>query len=384
MLRTKYDFMDSQNAKLVLTEVISNGSISRSQIARNLKINKVTISQVINKLIAEKLLVEIGAGTSTTHGGRKPSLVSLNYEFGFLVSVDIAYQNVQLMTSLSDGQRFAIEKIEIPTNDIQDVLQTINDYLTRMMQTMKCPLISLGLSIHGVVKDNQILYSPFVDYQQLDLKQYFENKYQVPVILENEANLTAIYERDYEANNDISLISISIHKGIGAGIIIAGHLYKGRNGEAGEIGHSVTYANPDVPIVQENKVENYCSETALIDRIKQVKNVYSLNLDNIKDMYRHQDDDVLKILHEFCGYMSKIIYNTIISFDPDKVVLNATILEKIPELKDDIIERVHSLISDKTPIYLSSDVLTATLYASASLQVRQLFQLGTLKIDFRK
>lgn len=383
-MKTKYAFMDSQNAQLVLAQVISNGSISRSQIARNLQINKVTISQVINKLLAQNLLVEVGAGNSTTHGGRKPSLVSLNYEFGFLVSVDVAYQQVQLMTSLLDGQRFAIEKIEVPSNDIKDMIAEINKYIQKMTPMMQGSLLSLGLSIHGVVKDDQILYSPFIDYQQLDLKQYFENKYQIPVILENEANLTAIYERDYADNEDLSLISISVHKGIGAGIIIAGHLYKGRNGEAGEIGHSVTYSDPNDPIIQENKLENYCSETALIDRIKQVKNIYSLNLDNIKDMYQHQDQDVLKILNEFCGYMSKIVYNTIITFDPDQVIINATIIEKIPELKDNIIERIHTLIPEETPIYLSEDVFTATLYAAFSLQVRQLFQLNTLKIKFRR
>jgi len=383
-MKINNEFMDSHNAQLVVAQVISQGSISRSQIARNLKINKVTISQIINNLMDQNLLTEIGSGNSTNHGGRKPALVSLNYEYGFLISVDIAYQSLQMMTSLLDGQRFSIEQVDVPSNDINEMLKVIDKYISRINQTMNCPIISIGLSIHGVVKNNKILYSPFVDYQKLDLQEYFENEFHVPVMLENEANLTAVYEHDYADEDIQSLISISVNKGIGAGIIIAGKLYKGRNGEAGEIGHSVTYTNPQTRIADDNKIEDYCSEAALIERIKTVKKVYSLNLDNIRDMYQHQDVDVSEILDEFCGYMSKIIFNTIISFDPDKVALNAEILKKIPQLQNDIMERVNSLVSESTPIYLSDNVKTATLYASFSMQVKRLFKLETVKVKFHK
>ena len=63
---------------------------------------------------------------------------------------------------------------------------------------------------------------------------------------------------DLEVNN---LITLSIHKGIGAGLIIDKKLYRGTDGEAGEIGKTL------VSVIQNNhktfhKIEDICSQEA--------------------------------------------------------------------------------------------------------------------------
>jgi predicted NBD/HSP70 family sugar kinase len=59
------------------------------------------------------------------------------------------------------------------------------------------------------------------------------------VVLDNDANLVAYAESIYRHEDAENLVAIKASTGIGAGIIIAGRIYRGGGGAAGEIGHVV-------------------------------------------------------------------------------------------------------------------------------------------------
>ena len=50
----------------------------RAEIAKALDLTKVTITTIINQLIDEGLVKELGEGESQKTGGRRPHLISLN------------------------------------------------------------------------------------------------------------------------------------------------------------------------------------------------------------------------------------------------------------------------------------------------------------------
>ena len=59
-----------------------------------------------------------------------------------------------------------------------------------------------------------------MDVKGVDVAKIFEEEFAVPVFLENEANLSAIYERDFGTESPQSLVAISIHRGVGAGVVM--------------------------------------------------------------------------------------------------------------------------------------------------------------------
>ena len=62
-----------------------------------------------------------------------------------------------------------------------------------------------------------------------------------------------------------NIISVSIHSGIGAGILIDGELYRGSHGQGGEIGHMILQANGrPCPCGNSGCMEQYCSEFILL------------------------------------------------------------------------------------------------------------------------
>ena len=72
------------NRQLVLQQLFNHPATTRVDIARELKINKSTVSAIYNELNDEGFIEELGQGESTNRGGRKPNLVCLNKRYGFV------------------------------------------------------------------------------------------------------------------------------------------------------------------------------------------------------------------------------------------------------------------------------------------------------------
>src|SRR5699024_1178787 len=87
---------------------------------------------------------------------------------------------------------------------------------------------------------NKILFTPYYDLSGIDLVKQLKDKLDIPIYLENEANLAAMAESSLN-NLHKDIVNFSIHTGIGAGVIIDGKLYRGFEGRGGEIGHTTLY-----------------------------------------------------------------------------------------------------------------------------------------------
>ncbi|OYW68204.1 MAG: hypothetical protein B7Z24_07205 [Pseudomonadales bacterium 32-42-5] len=96
----------------------------------------------------------------------------------------------------------------------------------------------------------------------------FSKKYDYPVFIENEANLSALAEYTYSSDKN-RLININIKSGIGAGIAQLGELQKGSNGRFGEIGQTILFPNgAKFPCGNNGCLELYASTEVLYNNIR--------------------------------------------------------------------------------------------------------------------
>lgn len=382
---TKKESFHQGNLRLVLQQVINNAPISRIEIARNLGMNKSSITTLYNEVDEMGYLKEIGSGEASKMGGRKPTLVTINDKYGYTISVDLGYRHLHIMSNLLNGESIGYERIEIDSRDILDVIDIINKQIQTIDADMDTEngLLGIAFSIHGVVYENQISKSPFWDVKDVDLKQIFEDKYQVPVILENEANLSAVYERDFNAaQNEKNILSVSIHKGIGAGIILNHHLYHGFKGAAGEIGSSLMFTDIDEQNQYNfDKVENYCSEDAIIENIQRQKNITGLDREGLEKLLRDGDKDAQRVIDLFIAAISRVIYNASVSFSPEKIFINSKLMEDIPDIFTAIQTTTKSL--DMVPeLYLTKRSNYATLLGACSMITHHVLGLDDYNLVF--
>ncbi len=107
------------------------------------------------------------------------------------------------------------------------------------------------------------------------MKEQLEEEFQIPIWVENDADLAALGEHRFGAGRGFDrLIYITVSTGIGGGIIINGQFLSGSSVSAAEIGHMVV--DPDGPVCNcggRGHLEALASGTAIarmaVERISQ-------------------------------------------------------------------------------------------------------------------
>ena len=117
----------------------------------------------------------------------------------------------------------------------------------------------------------RLIFTPYYSLTELDIASDLNKTFNIPVYLENEANLSVIGEKTF-FNDYSNIVNISIHTGVGLGLIIDNKLYTGYNGFAGEFGHSIVVPNgKPCPCGNKGCLEQYVSETSLLRNYSQLK-----------------------------------------------------------------------------------------------------------------
>ncbi|WP_411842810.1 ROK family protein [Salinicoccus sp. HZC-1] len=371
-----------KNSKLILQQIFNNENITRVQIAKNLDMNKATVTNILNDLKNEHFVKETGAGDSTKIGGRKPILLAINENYGYTISIDIGYDYLEVMYNFFNGQIMRCDTFLLKEKTMPEVINTIKEkvnFNSKLGTTNG--LLGISLSIHGIVdNERDIVDSPFLDLKNVSIIDEFEKITGVPINIENEANLSAIFERDFNEKNINNLIAISIHKGIGAGLIINGKLYRGLNGEAGELGRTLFHFK-DGSIYKLQKIEEVCSQDAIINRLQKKLNK-ELDLKEIGKMYEENCVVVTDEIDLFIQMIALLIHNVNVQFNPDTIYLNSPLINEIPETMIRIRRELESISSQKISIKLSSNVKHSILLGASSYITHRILGMDHLKLKF--
>ncbi|KRM11956.1 ROK family protein [Lapidilactobacillus concavus DSM 17758] len=335
-------------------------------------------------MLENHLLVELGQGDSSSRGGRKPTMLKLNADYGYVLSFDLGFNYIDVMMNQIDGLILKFEHHRVGEINIDERITFIVNK-AHEIKPEGGRLLGVSVAIHGIIDNNKALYTPYIDFQDRDLAKVLSQKLFVPVRLQNEANLSVIYQRDFVSREQIdNLVCISIHKGIGAGIIINNRLFTGVRGEAGEIGHAVVYESRPNFEHKFESIESYCSEDSILKKIKEQTDLSELTRDDIQQLYYDGNEIVGDILDEFCYYTAHIVYNTIVTLDPAKVVINSNLIADIPELMDIIRSDIPYLTKDKTPIELLANSRYATLLGGVSLIISHVINVTPGELNFSR
>jgi len=146
----------------------------------------------VQELIQKKLILENGCDDTLL--GRKPILLSLNKDAGYVVSIDIGIETISAIMTDLIGEEKSLRQIKTPTKKeaiISVLIQLIED-MEPDMKTLPFGLIGITLGIHGVVHNNVIQFSPYYDLENIDLASAIEEHFQTPVYLVNVANLSVL------------------------------------------------------------------------------------------------------------------------------------------------------------------------------------------------
>lgn len=331
------------NSRLVLEKILNEGPISRASIAASLGLTKATISAIVSDLIEENLIREIGSDSAAK--GRKPILLEFCRQNGHIISVDLGVNTIVTFTSDLKGNDSVLKQYRNHYGR-ETIIEGLLGILEKTIESLPATpfgVVSICIGIHGTVHENEITFAPYYDYAGLDIAKALSEKLDIPVILENEANLSVIGEKCYCINAQ-NIIGISVHSGIGVGIIINGKLYTGSNGNAGEFGHTIVEAHGrKCPCGNQGCLEQYASERAILNDYARALGLNSTSIDKLIADYNNNDVLAISMIDRFVSYIAVGINNLVNTFNPEVVIINSGFTIYIP----DLIERIEAELKNR-------------------------------------
>lgn len=371
------------NSILVLSEIINRPEVSRATISEITGLNKATVSEIVRKLIKDNYVIEIGPGKSTSAGGRRPIQLTVNKKAGVSLSFDVRYDRISYLATYLDGEKLDHRIVEKEmTNDT--IVQTITDIVNEAKSEVgEIPfgIIGVAISVHGIVYENKIEFTPYFDLEKIDLAAKLEDTLDLPIHLENEANLSALAESAFD-NEHQNIISFNAHTGIGAGIILDGKLYRGNKGRSGEVGHTVLYPNgKNCPCGNQGCLEQYCSTKAIIRRFQDLKGDKTLTFDDLIESYQKKDSSTLNLILQFAKDFGIGLMNVIGNYDPQVVYINSEILEQIPELISLLNHYLNMTIYKHVALKQSVLGKKASLYGATVLNLQQFLHVDNVEFS---
>ncbi len=170
----------------------------------------------------------------------------------FYAGIDLG--GTKILTAIADENGEILASKRVATQEKKGEAKIIENIYQSLQQTLAetglnfADLQSIGVGSPGPLNTSEgVIYdTPNLPFANFPLKDMLQDKVELPVFLENDANAAALGEKIFGAGQNCSdQIYITVSTGIGGGIIIGDKIFHGTGDGAGEIGHMII--NPAGP-----------------------------------------------------------------------------------------------------------------------------------------
>ncbi|MBI2914723.1 MAG: ROK family transcriptional regulator [Firmicutes bacterium] len=338
------------NRAIVLEAIREFQPISRAGIAKRTRLARPTVSRLVDSLITAQLVTEVGQGEASSMGGRRPTLVVFNASSFHVVGVELGIS--ETFAVITDLEARVISDMKLPTvsDSRESTIKSLFDVIRQVVAKSKIPpekIIGIGLGIHGQtdIDTGAVHFAPHLrGWEDVPIGSILEAEFGMPCLVENDIRAETIAElRSGAAKGKRNVVGLHVGSGIGAGIIIDGHVYRGADKSAGEIGHIAVV--DDGPLCRCGKrgcLETVAAGPAIVtEAIRTVRSqpgsvlaglaggdINHVTVDLVLEAAMQGDPAALSIMDRSGRYIGAAIATTINLFNPEMVVLLGSVSRK--------------------------------------------------------
>jgi glucokinase len=342
----------NRNSILSLLEQID--VTSRAELSSISGLSPPTVSAIVKELFNEGWLHNAGDGVS--QGGKPPQLIKLNPDARYIGAIQMNHDKIRIRITNLVGKVYAEEQFKFHNDDGQSMSIETAERLMNLISAQQIDsdlLLGVGIAVPGVVNAQGIVSNaPEFGWSREPIKEYFMKHLKFPVVVENDVKLAAM--GDAWKRKSLSGVSVYIHldRGIGAGILIDGKLYRGSNFAAGEIGNLIV--DPcQIPVNLFEKpdrlgfFEAHYGSTAL-----------SLSSENSNEENNRHEDSIIK-------HFAYAVVNVAALLDPDTIVFGGIMTSRIDNFLGKLLNALSGLITLTPKMYITPLGDDASLFGAA-------------------
>ncbi|KGE72760.1 ROK family transcriptional regulator [Spirochaeta lutea] len=322
------DKVSSFNISRVLNCLYHQQPISRIEISRQIGLDRSTVSKIMYTLDDYNIVEPADKGVSTPRGGRRPDFLQLNNKIGFVIGMEVQTDRWFAVGVTIDGSiLFTLsETLTEENTSLQQVIEQAMQRLTARCAELPMKPMGVVVTLPGIIDPFQgiILRSnPLNIDETLDLKPIITRYFDVPVLVENDANSCCwgeLFKDKLEAAENFLSVLVELRRtrisgaplqgiGVGLGIVLNKHVHYGKNFSAGEF-QSVfckTFHSTQFSISDEEAAKMVSDEAVLVKTFEEL----AINLSLLVNTFNLSQVIILGDLSPHRENLSKILQDKI-------------------------------------------------------------------------
>lgn len=249
-----------------------------------------------------------------------------------VIGIDIG--GTKILGGIIDSEGKLIEIRELPTDAGQGRVAILNNVFRIIDGIIDRNIEGIGVGSAGRINYNTGVVDYATDnlpgWSQFKLKEALEQKYNIPVIADNDVNAAAIGEKWVgAARNYKNFVMLTLGTGVGGAIVLNGDIIRGSHWGAGETGHMILY--PDgrqCNCGHKGCLEQYVSGSAITKRYNHLAGFERVrNAKEVFELLKKENDSYAKaVVTEFIKSLSTAIVSLKNIIDPELFIIGGGLI----------------------------------------------------------
>ncbi len=375
-----------ENRSLLLTQLFFKGRKSRTSLAKELQLTPASITQTINNMIDEDIVVDTDEYELSVRMGRRQQFIDLNY--AHLHAVGVTITNTQVRICITDFHFICLyeDLLELDSSKAPQYARIICDKIAFGLYSInktKEDIIGIGVTVRGNVDSEKGVSEDSFGLlpKHTQIRTDIEQRIGIPVVVDNHIRSLMICEALYSRTYMQNTLFIKYGPGIGSAITVNGQLYTGGHSMAGEIGHMVLDVHGEVC---------RCGKTGCLETLSSFRamnskltNLHCEKMGDLISYYNSHDLDAVRVVHESVHHLLLAISNMAVLFDPKEIILYGDIFNSKPFLENfqTMIEMQRPELSHR--LHVSQHNALLDTYMANSLAMHAFLESGAIERQIR-
>lgn len=361
--------LKQMNRFIVMKLIQQSGGISRADIAEKSGLSRGGLTPIISQLLSLGLITE--GESIETPNGRHP--VNLHLNANWLKAISILWCRERLAVSLvaADNTIQYVSQYLFNGNETAEdifalTIRSIEEILSANSNALILGIVVLGPGPLDAEGGRILSPANFYDWHNLSIVEPLEQRFHLPVYLENDLVGYTIAEQHLGQGRGLnSFTMLSIGDGVGAEMVIDGFIHQGSHHQVVEVGHvSLDPFGKTCSCGNQGCAEMYASvpqlcRSALNLSEDQKISDCSLLLDTVLKRASEGDERCIQALQRHVIYVGQVIITLVNLLDVETIIICDTLCKTGPEFLQALNDYVRARITGRTlfrPTVLFSSV----------------------------
>jgi glucokinase-like ROK family protein len=391
----------AHNVKAILLALLNTDNLSRVQLAQLTGLSTTTITNLISELIDNGIVAEEGTEKPSRPPsvGRPRTALRLVPDARFVIGIHIGVGSVRIAIGDLRANLLEVRSLAHPLDrNPEKVFQEISKLVDQTIQDRgldTTQLLGIGIGASGLVDPSTgvNLIAPNLGWRNVPIQEICCSGLDIPICVDNNVRAMALGEAMFGNERDIqSLAFVYARIGVGAGFITNGNLYRGVGAGAGEIGHMTMILEAGEPCRCGNNgcLETLVSEPVILRQAEEIarqkpkgvlaqhmENGKILSIEQVFNVARDGDQDMLKIIKQKARYMGIALANLVNIFNPETIVLGGLYAQGadllLPNIQNTMQERSFANLGKRVQLRTASFGRNAGVVGAAALALSAFF-----------